>query len=80
MSLFQTHLWAIIGLLTGIAGLSTLLDNATFTSSLSNAMPSALATQVITDGSLLAMLAAWILTWLNPSRTQSSYKEEAPSL
>lgn len=72
MSFFQTHLKALIGLLTGIAGLSTLLANATFASLLAKAMPPAIASTIVTDGSLLAMFAAWVLTWLNPSPTKSS--------
>lgn len=62
MSFFQTHLKAITGLLTGIAGLSTLLASATFTALLSKAMPGAAASAVVNDGSLPAMLAARILT------------------
>lgn len=72
MSFLQTHYKAILGLLTGIAGLSTLLANATFTALLSKALPPAVAAAVVNDGALLAMLAAWLLTWLNPSPTQQS--------
>lgn len=59
-----------------VAGLSGLFGNSAFTQLLDKALPAAQAGTIVTWGSLLAIVAGWIVGRLTPAPGQSASTDQ----